>query len=234
MPAIERLKKKVNEAAKVLAHLRTSVEHKKNKFKPGALKAAKGFLLLHTHKGAAVLGYEAGPGIAFKVLGHEADGTPILSPPVVMSMSKMGVGIQIGYNSIYTLMAVYHESQLDMLVNSHAGTIVGQDLDVSPIPFKSDGAGNLHRTSMNALERVSDTPADGIPKIKVISVSDSFMLFDWSFYGGSLTMEDDIMQKVYGMDIPPLSVLHGKVETPADLKEACARIAVDFKALSEM
>lgn len=33
-----------------------------------------------------MVGYEAGPGIAFKVLGREEDGTPILSPPVVMSM----------------------------------------------------------------------------------------------------------------------------------------------------
>lgn len=41
MPAIERLAKKVQEAAKVLSHLRMSVERKKNKFKPGALKSAK-------------------------------------------------------------------------------------------------------------------------------------------------------------------------------------------------
>ncbi|GIL49572.1 hypothetical protein Vafri_5909 [Volvox africanus] len=90
---------------------------KKNKIKvPINSMGYKGFLLLHSVKGAAVLGFERGHGMAFKVLETLPDGSIKLSPPVMVKTSKVAVGLQLGYNSVYSILLLPNDEQLEALI----------------------------------------------------------------------------------------------------------------------
>lgn len=78
-------------------------------------------------------------------------GSPHLtSQPVLLPAPVPTPARATGYNSIYTLMAVYNDSQLDMLINSHAGTIVGQ---VGGQPVEWVGGSEVDRVAGSLGER---------------------------------------------------------------------------------
>ncbi|EFJ43154.1 hypothetical protein VOLCADRAFT_96687 [Volvox carteri f. nagariensis] len=184
---------------------------KKNKIKvPISSKGYKGFLLLHSVKGAAVLGFERGHGMAFKVLETQPDGTNKLSAPVMVKTSKVAIGLQLGAyplaarfealraasdfascfcgswssigssaslpgdNSVYSIMLLMEDSQLEALVRE-TETII--DFEVSGYPgVNSDNITTFHKSSMSAVN-------DGfVIKPAVISASDSLMVCDISLY----------------------------------------------------
>ncbi|KAG2484972.1 hypothetical protein HYH03_016269 [Edaphochlamys debaryana] len=189
---------------------------------------------MHSHKAAAVVGVETGGGVAYGVLGHQEDGTPILSSPVLMKMSKVTVGLQLGYNSIFTMLAVFDQAQMDAIVSSHTGTIVGRDMDITAVLCgtankETKATGALHRTSVSMLD---DTPQKPPEKMRIVTISDSLMVVDMSVYGGTLAVDDELMLKIYHEDFAPLTVLHGKTETPADFREGQARAAALLKSLA--
>ncbi|GLC68181.1 hypothetical protein PLESTF_000657400 [Pleodorina starrii] len=201
---------------------------KKNKIKvPISSQGYKGFLLLHSVKGAAVVGFERGHGLAFKVLETRADGTLRLSAPVMVKTSKVAVGLQLGFSSVYSLLMVPDADQLEALLRE-TETIMVSDFEVSGYPgVNSENITTFHKTSLSAInEGVHIKPA-------IISVSDSLMLCDISLYGGTISVDREAMAAAYGESYcGPVEVLRGKVEVPASLKEKMAEFDVAFTKLS--
>ncbi|GIL73549.1 hypothetical protein Vretifemale_3692 [Volvox reticuliferus] len=120
---------KPEQYAKEMIHVVNAISdtlQKKNKIKvPINSLGYKGFLLLHSIKGAAVLGFERGHGMAFKVLETLPDGTMKLSPPVLVKTSKIAVGLQLGYNSVYSIMLLPSDEHLETLIRE-TETIIGK------------------------------------------------------------------------------------------------------------
>ncbi|GIL49569.1 hypothetical protein Vafri_5909 [Volvox africanus] len=191
---------------------------KKNKIKvPINSMGYKGFLLLHSVKGAAVLGFERGHGMAFKVLETLPDGSIKLSPPVMVKTSKVAVGLQLGYNSVYSILLLPNDEQLEALIRE---TEVILDFEVSGYPgVNSENITTFRKTSMSAVnDGLHISPA-------VISASDSLMVCDISLYGGTLCVDREAMVEAYGTEYSaPIEVLCGKVAVPESLKGSMADI----------
>ncbi|KAG2491560.1 hypothetical protein HYH03_010129 [Edaphochlamys debaryana] len=219
------------EGAKVLSALIQAVESKHMSFPPGGLKGLKGLVLIHSKKGALGVGYETGSGVAINV-GYNDDGSIYTSGPVPLKLSKLTVGVQLGFNNVFTMMAVYHYSQMEKLLSS-AGAIVGKDINVAGLPYQHDN--NIQ----NSKQITSITPLSGNADatqqdIKVITVSDSYMVCDFSLYGGSLGVDKALLDEMYGGGVEAKDVLGGKVPTPEAFKGAVDAISSTFTKLANM
>ncbi|KXZ53398.1 hypothetical protein GPECTOR_7g1294 [Gonium pectorale] len=225
----------LREACKVLSNLCEAAQLGHAKFPAGALAAVEGFVLLHSHKGAALLGFESGHGAAFRVLrrgggGGAEEGGPeaggfALSAPVFVKLSKWAVGIQLGYSSVFTLMAFFHGPQLEKLLAGGKQRIVGETSMHSV-----EGGTGSHASASAASAGGSGGGAD----VKVISVADSLMVIDLSMYGGSLAVDTDMMDGAYGTGHVVQDVLNGNVEVPEYLKQLTTRVAEGMAKLTAM
>ncbi|KAG2491559.1 hypothetical protein HYH03_010128 [Edaphochlamys debaryana] len=200
----------VCDGVKVLTVLQQSVNEKHFAFPPSALKGLQGLILLRSKKGAVGLGYETGNGIAVNV-GYNANGSMYTSGPVPLKLSKVTLGVQLGFNTVFTLMAVYHYSQMEKLIT--VGGIVGTDINVAGLDYQ-----HASDTMVNIVAGRGDGPTAPSDEVKVVSVSDSFMVCDFSLYGGSLGVDKELLADMYGKDKDAMDVLAGRVSTPEPLK----------------
>ncbi|KAG2491557.1 hypothetical protein HYH03_010126 [Edaphochlamys debaryana] len=215
----------LSEAHKVLVTMRESVDKRHMAFPPDSLKGLTGLVLVHSKKGAVGLGYETGQGVAVNV-GYNEDGSIHFSGPVPLKMTKLSVGASIGFNIIYTLMAVQTRAQLQQLITS-PGAIVGKDINITAfIPYQ-----HASQTAVNVNAAGGGMPPDMNNMIKVVSVSDSYMLTDFSLYGGSMTVDRDLMEDMYGRSVLPMDVLDGSIPAPVTLVDEMAELAGAFKDL---
>ncbi|GLI64661.1 hypothetical protein VaNZ11_007989 [Volvox africanus] len=201
---------------------------KNNKIKvPMNKMGYKGFLLLHSIKGAAVLGFERGHGMTFKVLETLPDGSVKLSSPVMVKTSKIAVGLQLGYNSVYSILLLPSDEQLEALVRE-TETIIVKDFEVSGYPgVNAENITTFHKASMSAVnDGLHISPA-------VISASDSLMVCDISLYGGTLCVDHEAMVEAYGKEYSgPIEVLRGKVAVPESLSGSVAEINAGIAKLA--
>ncbi|KAG2433750.1 hypothetical protein HXX76_008112 [Chlamydomonas incerta] len=179
----------------------------------------RGVLILHSVKGAAVLGYERGHGIAVKILGWNDDGTPQLSAPIVVKLSKVAVGLSVGFNEVYSVVLFESSTQMETIITEE-DVVLGKEFDLSGYGKFNDEPdnNNVHRTTMSSV-------ADSMKVRPVtLSVGDSLMICDMSLYGGAMRVERDLMKEAYGASASAHNCLQGKTETPESLKTAMAQI----------
>lgn len=211
----------VTESMKVLSLVGDAA--KLGRVKVPSSPVVKGAVLMHSVKGAAVLGFERGHGLLFKVLSEDVDGgPPQLSPPVIVQLSKVAVGLQLGYSSVYSLMLVDSSEQLELMA-SKSEVVLGRDLEFSGVPSASrnPAEATVHSSSMQTVN--SYTGSRSIPT--VISVSDSVMVCDFSLYGGSLSVDRATMDDAYGKDVVPVDVLYGNVRPPEAMQKVSVAVA---------
>ncbi|PNW76262.1 hypothetical protein CHLRE_12g541600v5 [Chlamydomonas reinhardtii] len=189
----------------------------------------KGFLVLHSVKGAALVGFERGYGLAFSVLEWLPDGAPKLSAPLIVKVSKLAVGMAIGYNEVFSVALLRDLSPLEAVAEG-SETIMGKDFDLSGLskPLEGDLSGtNFHKTSMTAYVDEGKSA-----NAHVLSVSDSMMLCDLSLYGGSMSVDKDLMDEAYGgVYGSNRDVLRGRVEVPAGLQPAMGGITAGLRSI---
>ncbi|KAG2438386.1 hypothetical protein HYH02_010841 [Chlamydomonas schloesseri] len=198
----------------------------------------RGALILHSVKGAAVVGFERGHGFAVKVLGWNADGTPQLSAPVMVKLSKVAVGLSVGYNEVYQVVLFESSTQMEGIITEEDVVLVsgvvggwvvdgccwvvqwGKEFDLSGYGRLDDEPANnsVHTSSMSA---VSDSM-----KVRpvTLSVSDSLMICDMSLYGGAMCVDSSLMKEAYGEAVSAHNCLQGKTETPEGLKSVMAAV----------
>ncbi|PNW76263.1 hypothetical protein CHLRE_12g541550v5 [Chlamydomonas reinhardtii] len=178
----------------------------------------RGVLILHSVKGAAVLGYERGHGFAVKILGWNDDGTPQLSAPVVVELSKVAVGLSVGYNEVYSVVLFESSTQMEALITDEQ-VVLGKEFDLSGYTKHPDDSNiNVHKSTMAAFKDETKV------KPVTLSVGDSLMICDLSLYGGAMNVERTLMKEVYGASASAHSCLQGKTETPEGLRTAMAHI----------
>ncbi|KXZ53399.1 hypothetical protein GPECTOR_7g1295 [Gonium pectorale] len=254
----------LSDACRVLTTLRESARVGHIGFPVDALAAVEGFVLLHSHKGAALVGFESGHGAAFRVLRRGGGGTSeggaeggaeqagpeaggfALSAPVFVKLSKWAVGIQLGYSNVYSLLAFFHGGQLERLLAGGKQIIVGEDFEVSGLPLvgQEPTQRTFHKTVMHGVDGSAEAAAASADitaalaseaqEVRLLTVSESLMVFDLSMYGGSLAVDADLMDEAYGKGHAVLDVLHGNVLVPEHLKPLAARVAGEMAALTAL
>ncbi|KAG2438389.1 hypothetical protein HYH02_010844 [Chlamydomonas schloesseri] len=228
----------ISNGSRVLQELINVAKANKLNVPHEGLKDLKGIVLIHSHKGAAVVGWEQGNGAAFKVLGEDADGTPVLSAPIPMLLQKFTVGLQLGYNSVFTMLAIYDDIVFDDMVRvDTAGMVMGKDIVLTGLQDidTSTAANTYHSTSVHSM------PADAAEAkvlkhtkpVRAITVSESFMVIDVSLYGGSLAVDVEKLVGVYGGGATVPQVLHGTVPMPAALVGPVAGLGKELAALRQ-
>eukprot|EP00198_Chlamydomonas_reinhardtii_P004576 XP_001693912.1 predicted protein [Chlamydomonas reinhardtii] len=178
----------ISSGGRVLKQLTDVAKANKLNVPPEGLKDLKGIVLIHSHKGAAVVGWEQGNGAAFKVLGEDADG-PILSAPIPMLLQKFTVGLQLGYNSVYSMLAMYDDVVFEDMVRADtAGMVMGKDIVLTGLQddVSSTATNTHHSSSVHAMPSDQEEAArlKHTKPVRAITVSDSFMIIDVSLYGG--------------------------------------------------
>ncbi|KAG2438701.1 hypothetical protein HXX76_005247 [Chlamydomonas incerta] len=191
------------------------------------LRGLVGIILIHSRKGAALVGWEQGRGAAFKVLGSDADG-PILSAPIPMQMQKFTVGLQLGYNSVYTMLCVYDQfTWTDLLRVDTAGMVMGKDITL--MGLQGD---YTPTTSIQPMPTLSDQAAPkAMRPVRAITVSDSFMIVEVSVYGGSLSVDVEMLTGAYGGIATVDQVLAGTVPAPHELDLAVTAVRKELGQL---
>ncbi|KAG2433751.1 hypothetical protein HXX76_008113 [Chlamydomonas incerta] len=225
-----KLEKVLEDSVKSVGAVQDAVKSGRVNAPPVALvDELKGFLVLHSVKGAALVGFERGYGLAFSVLEWLPDGAPKLSSPLIVKVSKLAVGMAIGYNEVFSVALLRDLSPLEALAEG-AETIMGKDFDLTGISKPAEGnmaSSNFHKTSMTAY--VDDAKA---AKAHVLSVSDSMMLCDLSLYGGSMSVDRDLMNDAYGgVYGSNRDVLRGRVELPTGLGPAMGGITSGIRSI---
>ncbi|KAG2433752.1 hypothetical protein HXX76_008114 [Chlamydomonas incerta] len=191
----------------------------------------KGFLVLHSVKGAALVGFERGYGLAFSVLEWLPDGAPKLSSPLIFKVNKVALGMAMGYNEVFSVALLRDLSPLEALAEG-AETIMGKDFDITGMtkPVQGDYSGRentFHETSISGLGDEA-----GAAKAHVLSVSDSLMMCDLSLYGGHMSVDKDLMNEAYGSVYGTnQDVLRGRVELPVGLQPAVGGITAGLRSV---
>ncbi|KAG2453431.1 hypothetical protein HYH02_001654 [Chlamydomonas schloesseri] len=177
------------------------------------LRGLVGIILIHSHKGAAVVGWEQGRGAAFKVLGSDADG-PILSAPIPVLLQKFTVGLQLGYNSVHTMLAVYDQlTWMELLRVDTSGLVMGKDITLVGL----QGEYTPTTTIQPVPGLGGDEAAHKRKPVRAITVSESFMVVEVSVYGGSLSVDVEMLTGAYGGIATVDQVLAGTVPCPHQL-----------------
>ncbi|KAG2491558.1 hypothetical protein HYH03_010127 [Edaphochlamys debaryana] len=203
----------ITESTKVLTSLQQSVHQEAFGFPKDGLKGVKGLLLLNSKKGALGLGYETGNGIAINV-GYNDDGSMYTSGPVPLKLSKLTVGVQLGFSNIYTLVAAHHYNQMEKLLSSGRDFIMGKDINIMMYDYQHASKAAIQHAAGRGND---DILVPGDP-VKVVSVSDSLMFVDFSLYGGSLGVDTELLAEMYSKDTTAMDVLSGRTTTPEPLK----------------
>ncbi|KAG2433747.1 hypothetical protein HXX76_008109 [Chlamydomonas incerta] len=225
----------IHTGGRVLKELINVAKSNRLNVPPEGLKDLKGIVLIHSHKGAAVVGWEQGNGAAFKVLGEDAGG-PILSAPIPMLLQKFTVGLQIGYNSVFTMLAIYDDVVFaDMMRVDTAGMVMGKDIVLTGLQDEvtSTAANTYHATSVHAMpaDQAEANKLKHRKPVRAITVSDSFMIIDVSLYGGSLAVDVEKLVGVYGGGATVPQVLADTVPAPAGIKEAASGLRQELAQL---
>lgn len=196
-----------------------------------------GFLLLHSVKGAAVLGFERGHGLLFRTADYKDDAYT-LSAPVFVKTTKLAVGIQLGYSEVFTLLFLTDEAQIRTLASESGETIMGRDFEMTGATKNpgSQGAGERgHKeTTLLAVD-------DGLHvKPVAVSVSDSIMVFDLSLYGGTIEVDKKPMGEVYPKEegtelwVTPAEVLGNGVPVPEAFQATLAEIVASINQVASV
>ncbi|KAG2438385.1 hypothetical protein HYH02_010840 [Chlamydomonas schloesseri] len=231
-----KLDKVLEDAVKSVGAVQDSVKAGRVHAPPVAVaNDLKGFLVLHSVKGAALLGFERGYGLGFSVMEWLPDGSPKLSAPLIIKVSKLAVGMAIGYNEVFSVALLRDLSALESVAEG-SETIMGKDFDLTGMskPLTEGNVQgtnvqgtNVHKTSMTAYVDEGKSA-----KAHVLSVSDSMMLCDLSLYGGSMTVDKDLMSEAYGgVYGTNRDVLKGRVETPSSLHAAVGGITAGLRSI---
>ncbi|PNH11777.1 hypothetical protein TSOC_001338 [Tetrabaena socialis] len=125
------------------------------------------------------------------------------------------------------MLLLHSDAQVELLASGKE-TILGKDIVITGLP-KLEGSGtesSFHRTSVSIHEAPTEEPPT------VLTVSDSLMILDLSLYGGTLSVDKEVMAAMYGPGVDPLDVLRGKVEVPDNLRSAMGAITYGVRDLT--
>ncbi|KAG2491556.1 hypothetical protein HYH03_010125 [Edaphochlamys debaryana] len=220
------------ESVKVLDAMLESVSKKHITIPEDSFKDLTGIILLSSKKGAVGVGFETGTGVAIPI-GTNIDFSFAVKSPVPLKLSKVTVGVQLGFNTIYTIMLFKKEKQLIELVASPT-TIIGTDLNVNAlIPYQKASSTAVNIGAAGGTLYGEGQPPDLDCPVKVLSVSDSYMLTDFSLYGGGLSVDTDLLEEMYGKKAEPDVVLDGhSVPTPEAYQQQMASILASLNKLA--
>eukprot|EP00197_Chlamydomonas_leiostraca_P003828 CAMPEP_0202866216 /NCGR_PEP_ID=MMETSP1391-20130828/7265_1 /ASSEMBLY_ACC=CAM_ASM_000867 /TAXON_ID=1034604 /ORGANISM="Chlamydomonas leiostraca, Strain SAG 11-49" /LENGTH=240 /DNA_ID=CAMNT_0049546149 /DNA_START=69 /DNA_END=791 /DNA_ORIENTATION=+ len=189
---------------------------------PARLDQCEGFVLLTTHKTAVGLAVETGHGVLITRIGQGEHGRAIFSAPVPLETTRVGVGLSLGWEKLYTVMLLRSKWAVNKVAK---GLVVdGGDSEV-PGYLRGDidtAASKTHRSIKLGTpldNELVDCPPGG-NTAEVYAATKGFMVADISFSGGKMSPSADLMKMFYGEGVTPEDIISGKVtEPPAEFKE---------------
>mmetsp|Transcript_20282 Transcript_20282/g.51352 ORF Transcript_20282/g.51352 Transcript_20282/m.51352 type:complete len:218 (-) Transcript_20282:129-782(-) len=166
------------------------------------LDQCAGFVLMISTKAALVAGIERGAGVLVARIGTDEHGRAIFSAPVPMQVTKVGVGISLGMEKLYTLMLLKTPEAVMQVAETEVA--IGADVDV-PVAMR----GTCRTVVLGSTSHTAD----------LYCVSSGLMLADLSLNGGAVEPSYETASAMYGKGSLVKDVLAGKHQPPAEFAD---------------
>ncbi|GLC38273.1 hypothetical protein PLESTB_000938600 [Pleodorina starrii] len=188
-----------------------------NAMRPGIVNACEGLAFVHVAKGGLGLTLARGSGFVIRKLDQDRFGHSRWSAPVFFTVSQMGFGVAVGYESVDSVLALMSYSSIERF--THDKAVVGTDLGLVTTEGAMSGvpAGTFGRTSH------MDVQADNVNSVFTYSMA-AGLLVNFSINGTETSPNNDLNRKLYG-DTPLEDVLHGRTATFQELLPLYRKVA---------
>ncbi|GLC38266.1 hypothetical protein PLESTB_000939500 [Pleodorina starrii] len=185
--------------------------------KPGIVNACEGLAFVHVAKGGLGITLARGSGFVIRKLDQDRFGNSRWSAPVFFTVSQIGFGVALGYQSVDSVLALMSYSSIERF--THDKAVVGTDLGLVTTEGATSGvpAGTFGRTSH------MDVQADNTNAVFAYS-SSAGLLFNLSVNGTQTWPNRDLNRMLYG-DTPLEDVLHGRTATFQEMLPLYRKIA---------
>lgn len=173
---------------------------------PKEIEDAAGFAMIVSSKGALGISVESGDGFVVANLGKLADGKVKFSAPLFIQLKKLGVGLQLGYTQLYTIIIFATKEQLEAF--KKRDVVLGQDiyLNQDPTLAPPTDIGAVNETNL-----ISNNST--LKAAKVVSVADG-VVGELSVNGGCIAPNGEVNELVYNCMRDPVSILNGDAPVP--------------------